>query len=53
MTSWVFLSASFVLTLAIVASYLLVLGNVGNYFPLPPSTAMGYFDAPHWLGVKR
>jgi hypothetical protein len=53
MTSWVFLTASFVLTLAIVASYLFVLGNVGNYFPLPASTASGYFDSPYWLGMKR
>ena len=46
---------SSILGLAVVGSYVVVLGNVNDAFPLPhpPPASSSYFDSPYWLGIPH
>ena len=48
---YLLLTSSILFSTAIVTAYVIVLGNVGNYFPVPQYNT--YFDSPYWLGMKR
>jgi len=52
---WLLVLFSSLLGAAVLGSYVVVLGNVGDRFPLPPARAPAnattYFDNPYWLGV--
>ena len=50
---WLLIVFSALLGGAVLSSYALVLGNVGNAFPLANTTFTSYIDSPYWLGLRR
>ena len=54
--SWPLLLMTSILGATILGSYVVVFGNVGNAFPLPPAVQTqhrGYFETIYWHGTPR
>ena len=49
---WLFLLSTGLVGASVLTSYGMVLGNIGNIFPLENVDSYSYFTSPYWLGAN-